>query len=110
MATEADLTWIKVAAIADVPVDDVIRAEVGSRAFALYNVGGAIYASDDCCTHQQARLSDGFVIDDVIECPMHQGRFHIPTGTAKGPPVNVGLKVYPIKVVNGDVLVGIREA
>lgn len=110
MATEADLTWIKVAAAADVPAEDVIRAEIGSRAFALYNLGGTIYASDDCCTHQQARLSEGFVIDDIIECPMHQGRFHIPTGKAKGAPVNVALTTYPVKIVEGDVLVGLRDA
>lgn len=109
MVASGELTWIRVAKFADLPADDVTRAETDGRAFAIYRIGDKVYASDDCCTHQEARLSDGFVIDDVIECPLHQGRFHIPTGQAKGAPVSVALRTYPVRVANGEVLVGISR-
>src|SRR3546814_8090439 len=83
MLNETGLEWHRVASTSDIPEEDVIRVEVGALAIALYRVKGEYYATDDCCTHQEARLSDGFVIGDVIECPLHQGRFHIPTGKAK---------------------------
>ncbi len=47
------------------------------------------------------------VTDDIIECPLHQGRFHIPTGKAKGAPVCGDLKTYPVKVENDNVFIRI---
>jgi 3-phenylpropionate/trans-cinnamate dioxygenase ferredoxin subunit len=34
---------------------------------------------------------------DIIECPKHNGRFNYKTGEAKGAPVCVNLKTFPIK-------------
>ena len=44
-----------------------------------------------------------------IECPLHQGRFHIPTGKAKGAPVCIDLKTYPTRVVDGGVYILISD-
>lgn len=110
MDVQGKLVWHRVATANDVPLEDVIRVEIGGRGVALYNVGGNFYASDDACTHQLARLSDGFVIDDVIECPRHQGRFDIRTGRPLGEPVNRGLVMHPVKVEQGVVYVGLSGA
>lgn len=75
--------------------------ELEGRPIAVYNLRGRFYATDNICTHEHACLSEGFVIDDIIECPRHQGRFHIPTGAAKGAPVHRALKTYPVKI-EGD--------
>ena len=99
--------WHLVATIEDVPEEDVIQVVVGDQFFALYNVNGEFFATDNLCTHQHARLSDGFVIDDIIECPLHQGRFHIPSGKPKGAPVSVALDTYATKVEDGKVYVRI---
>ena len=109
MQNSGEIEWCRLAAVGEIPAEDVVRIELGERAFAVYNVMGEFYASDDCCTHQEARLSDGFVIDDVIECPLHQGRFYIPNGDAIGPPVSKALKVYPVKVADGQIYVGIEK-
>ena len=102
--------WQPAVNAADVEEEDVKGVEVGGREIAVYNLKGRFYATDNVCTHQQACLSDGFVIDDVIECPLHQGQFHIPTGAARGAPVHIGLRTYPVKVVDGVVLVAIEAA
>ena len=52
-----------------------------------------------------ARLAEGFVIDDVIECPMHNGRFHIPTGKPDGPPACEPLRIYPVRMEAGMLLI-----
>ena len=44
---------------------------------------------------------------DIIECPKHNGRFNYKTGAAKGPPVMVDLRTYPIKVEGGTVFIDI---
>ena len=70
---------------------------------------GTFFATDDLCTHEQARLSDGFVIDDIIECPLHQGRFHIPTGEAKGAPVTCSLQTHMVKIEGDNVYIGLSQ-
>jgi len=42
-----------------------------------------------------------------VECPKHNGRFDIRTGAAKGAPVCVNLKTYPVRVEDGKVLINI---
>jgi 3-phenylpropionate/trans-cinnamate dioxygenase ferredoxin subunit len=59
------------------------------------------------CTHEQAHLSDGLVMDDVIECPKHNGRFNYKTGAPLGAPVCVALRTYPTKVEGGRVFIAV---
>ncbi|WP_290870069.1 Rieske 2Fe-2S domain-containing protein, partial [Aquabacterium sp.] len=57
-----------------------------------------VYATDGLCTHEQVHLCDGLVMDHVLECPKHNGRFDIRNGKALGAPVCVNLATYPTKV------------
>jgi nitrite reductase/ring-hydroxylating ferredoxin subunit len=97
--------WTEVAKVEEVPEDGTFRTFLGAEPICLYNMGGTIYATHDTCTHGQASLADGFIDGDKIECPLHQGLFHIPTGKAVGQPVTVDIKVYPVRIANGAVLV-----
>lgn len=99
--TTTDGTWHDVAAIDELEDDDVMRVSANGAALALYNVDGKFYATDDCCTHEEASLSDGYLQDDTIECPRHQAIFHIPTGDVMSPPASVRLRTYPVRV-DGD--------
>ena len=63
------------------------------------------FATDGLCTHEQVHLADGLVMDEIIECPKHNGRFNYKTGEATGAPVCINLKTYPVKVEAGKVLV-----
>jgi 3-phenylpropionate/trans-cinnamate dioxygenase ferredoxin subunit len=46
-------------------------------------------------------------LNSPVECPLHQGRFDIPSGKAKSAPVCVHLKTYPVRVEDGEVLLGL---
>ena len=95
--------WVKVGPLADLGEDEVSRFDLGERTFAIYRAGGQVYATDGLCTHEQIHLCDGLVMDHVIECPMHNGRFDIRNGRALGAPACVDLKTYPAKV-EGDAI------
>ena len=100
--------WIDACAADDIDEEDVIRFDLGGRTFAIYRTDDDRYfASDGFCTHEQAHLSDGLVMGTIIECPKHNGRFDIRTGEAKGAPVCIDLKTYPVKVDGGRVFVRI---
>jgi ethylbenzene dioxygenase ferredoxin subunit len=72
-------------------------------AIAVYNIEGAYYATDDCCTHGLSSLSEGLLDGDIIECSLHFGGFHVPTGKAVLTPCSVDIKTYPVEV-RGDEL------
>ena len=99
--------WHLVCAAEDIDEEDVRRFNHGGRSFAVYNTTSGFYATDGHCTHEKAHLAWGVVIGDIIECPLHQGRFHIPTGKAKSAPVCVDLVCYPVKVEGGQVFIQI---
>src|SRR3546814_19896888 len=40
-------------------------------ALAVYCVDGAIYVTDNTCTHGNAMLSEGYQDGGIIECPFH---------------------------------------
>ena len=46
-------------------------------------------------------------MDNIIECPKHNGRFDYTTGSAKGAPCIINLKTYPTKVEGGKVLINL---
>ena len=97
--------WIEACAADDIDEEDVIRFDHAGRTFAIYRTEDDRYfATDGLCTHEQVHLSGGLLMGTIIECPKHNGRFEIRTGAAKGAPVCVDLKTYPVKVEDGKVL------
>jgi nitrite reductase/ring-hydroxylating ferredoxin subunit len=102
---EAGPVWREVARLGDVPEGDVIQVRVDGVCLALFNIGGQHYATSGVCTHAHALLAEGYVQDDTIECPLHQGLFHIPTGRAMSPPVTKNLETYAVRIENGAILI-----
>ena len=98
-------TWINTVAFDDIDDEDVVRFDHAGKTYAIYRVGDQVYASDGLCTHEKVHLCDGLVMDHVIECPKHNGRFDIRDGRPLGAPVCVALKTWPAKVVDGVVLI-----
>ena len=96
--------WIDVCDANAIDAEDVIRFDHGARTFAIYrSPDDAYFATDGLCTHEQVHLADGLVLDDIIECPKHNGRFNYRTGEATRAPACVNLKTYPVKIEDGKV-------
>lgn len=101
--------WLRIASIADVPLEGALLRRVDDHPVCLYNIDGVIFATDDICTHGNASLADGFIVDgNNIECPLHQGRFHIPTGRAVAAPCIKDIRTYTVKV-DADTILLKRE-
>ena len=100
--------WVDVCAVDDIAEEDVMRFDHGGRTFAIYrSPDGQFYATDGLCTHEKVHLADGLVMDNIIECPKHNGRFDYRTGEAKGAPVCINLRTYPVQVEGGKVLIDV---
>ena len=87
---------VRVCARSDVAPGSVRAFAVGASTLAVYNIDGTFYVTDDECTHAAASLADGMIEGDVIECCMHFGAFHIPTGKVVQPPCEVPLRTYQV--------------
>ncbi|MFM0016547.1 non-heme iron oxygenase ferredoxin subunit [Paraburkholderia sediminicola] len=97
--------WVEAAALGDIEDEDVMRFDHAGHTYAIYRVNGNVYASDGLCTHEHVHLSDGLVMDHVIECPKHNGRFDMRDGRPLCAPVCEKLKTYPAKIEAGRILI-----
>ena len=97
--------WIEVAQVDEIEDSDAKGCRVGGVAVAIFNVAGRFYATSDICTHAHAHLCEGYIDGDIVECPLHQGRFHIPTGKAISAPVTEDVRTFPVRVDGGKVFV-----
>ena len=95
--------WTAVAAETDLFDGAGIGVQVQGRSIALFSIEGQAYATDNYSTHGNALLCDGFIEGHEVECPFHQGRFDVRTGSPTCAPVTEALKTYPIKVEGGQV-------
>lgn len=94
-----------VAKTTEIPEDEAKRVVIGEHAIAIFNLGGEFYATDDTCTHAYASLSEGYVEEGQVECPLHAGIFDIKTGEALEMPVTEDIKTYPVRVEGEDIYV-----
>lgn len=104
---EGIVTWTRAASLADLNPDEPMGLMLEGRAVALYLVGDEVVALDDICPHQSdIRLSEGWIEDGMIVCPMHQSQFDLTTGRCQSPPANEDLSRYPTRIEGDQVLVG----
>lgn len=99
---------IEVAQSEDLVAGEPVKFESSEHglSIALYRSDdGGVFATDDLCTHGQASLAEGWLEEDMIECPVHQGRFCIKTGKAQGFPVTEDIKTYPAEEADGAVYI-----
>jgi nitrite reductase/ring-hydroxylating ferredoxin subunit len=96
-------TWQDVGATEEFQDDEPRAVTVAGEPVAVVRTGGAFFAVHDICTHEVARLSEGFVEDGCIECPLHQGLFDLRTGAARKAPCVTPVRVYGTRVQAGRV-------
>ncbi|NYT51953.1 non-heme iron oxygenase ferredoxin subunit [Parapusillimonas granuli] len=98
--------WKRVASVQDISADTgTLRVLVDGEAVCIYDVDGAICATQDKCPHGNASLAEGYLEDGKIECPLHQGVFDIRSGRPLCPPVTTPIQTYEVKVEDGAVLI-----
>src|SRR6201997_1079850 len=100
---DAEASVVRVCSRSEVAPGTVKAFVVGGTTLAVYNLDGSFYATDDECTHAAASLADGMIDGDVIECCMHMGSFHIPTGKVVEPPCEVPLRTYQVVLRDEEV-------
>ena len=96
--------WIDAGAADALGREDVMRFDHDGKTFAIYRTADDRYhATDGFCTHAKVHLAGGFVMENTIECPKHNGRFDFKTGRALGAPACVNLLTHKVKIESGRI-------
>jgi nitrite reductase/ring-hydroxylating ferredoxin subunit len=104
-AAERACDRVFVCRFSEVPLGGAIRVEIGELVLAVFNLGGAIFVTDDACTHGPGSLSEGYIEEDIVECNFHHGAFNIRSGEPVSPPCMVPIQTYAVTVSEGSVFI-----
>lgn len=64
---------------------------------------GSFWALDNICSHAYAELSDGWLEDGSVECPVHSSQFCLRTGRPSGPPATRPVRTHRVELRDGEV-------
>jgi 3-phenylpropionate/trans-cinnamate dioxygenase ferredoxin subunit len=105
-------TAVRLCAVDDVKPGTAQRFDVGQHRIALVRIGDDFYAVGDRCSHADFSLAEGEVWTDEceIECWKHGSTFSLVTGQPQSLPAVKPIPVYKVSIVDGDVLVELRES
>jgi len=98
--------FVAAATLAEVPPGTATTVSVNGNDVALFNVNGTVYALRDGCAHAGASLGSGEFSGKVVRCRAHGWKYDVTTGFANGID-GFGVPTYPVKVVDGRILVAV---
>ncbi|ABE57494.1 MULTISPECIES: non-heme iron oxygenase ferredoxin subunit [Chromohalobacter] len=103
------MKWTTVCKRDQVQEDFPFSAKVDDKEVGIYLLDGEYFALEDVCPHAYALLSQGFVEDGMVECPLHEAAFDIRTGKCLREPGERDLDVYPVRIVDDHVQLNMNE-
>jgi 3-phenylpropionate/trans-cinnamate dioxygenase ferredoxin subunit len=103
-------SWHRVATTTDVPPGRMRSFAVAGRELLVCNTRDGWFATDNTCTHADARMNEGRLRGCRVTCPMHGASFDVRSGKVLGGPAARPLRSYAIRVVDDTIEVGLPEA
>lgn len=101
------LEYVTVAAVDDLPPGQRLFVDVDGEPIVVFNLAGKYFAIRDACSHDDGPVGEGEVDGLEIECPRHGARFSLESGRALTQPAVVDIPAYPVRVVEGEIQVGL---
>lgn len=99
------MAWMRACDLEDVPPDGAIPVDIKQKRMMVVRCGDSVYAADRTCSHADADLSNGFVSEQGVRCPLHLSVFEMPSGNPLNPPAHEPITTYNVKIERGAVLV-----
>ena len=95
--------------LSDIPINDMRCVSIADRNVLVAHTVDGVFATDEMCTHEDARLCDGNLSGTVVKCPLHGSRFELTTGKVLDDPADTDLVTYPVTVVDNDIYIAIDK-
>ncbi|AHK18522.1 non-heme iron oxygenase ferredoxin subunit [Yersinia similis] len=97
------MSWMRVCEVSLVKEDFPFSAKVEGKAIGIYLIEGEYHAMEDICPHAYALLSQGFIEDGKVECPLHEAVFDIRTGQCLRGPGGRDIHKYPVRAIDNQI-------
>ena len=101
-------SFVEVACVKQLPPGNGMVVRIDGKDIAIFNVDGTIYAMDDSCLHQGLSLGTSKLEGKVVTCRGHGWKYDVTTGSIVASP-GFGVAAYPVKVVDGKIMVATDE-
>ncbi len=102
-------TFYRVASVGEIPSGERIFFDLDAQPVVLFNIAGQLYAIGDVCSHDDGPVGDGDLDGYVVKCPRHGATFDVRSGKALSLPAVIDIPAYPIRVVDGQIEIGIPD-
>ena len=99
-------SFVEVARVEQLPPGNGKVVRIGDTDVAIFNVGGTVYAINDSCRHQGLSLGTSKLKGKIVTCRGHGWKYDVTTGSTLASP-GFGVACYPVKVVDGKILVAV---
>ena len=96
--------WCVAAALSDIPENGLHDVAIGRTMVLLVRRNDRVMAFQGLCPHQFARLADGLLLADDLQCPRHLARFRLSDGICTNGWQLPPLERYPVRVKEGAIL------
>jgi 3-phenylpropionate/trans-cinnamate dioxygenase ferredoxin subunit len=99
--------FVSIAAVEELGNGERLFVEIDDQPLVVFNIAGQLFAIGDLCSHDNGPLGDGDLDGLEVICPRHGARFDVRTGKATALPAVVDIPAYPVRLLNGQIEVGI---
>jgi nitrite reductase/ring-hydroxylating ferredoxin subunit/uncharacterized membrane protein len=83
----------------------MLLAKIGDERVVIGRCTDGLFAFSDHCTHRGGPLSDGALVDCMVQCPWHGSQFDIKTGRVVSGPAEEKITCYEVEIRSGEVYV-----
>ncbi len=104
------LEYIAVGTVEELPEGERLIVEIDGQPIVILHINGQYYAIADVCSHDDGPVGGGAIEGYEIICPRHGARFDIRTGKVLALPAFVDIPAYPVRVVDGQIEIGLPPA
>jgi 3-phenylpropionate/trans-cinnamate dioxygenase ferredoxin component len=99
--------FVSLASVDELPNGERMFVEIDEFSLVVFNIGGELYAIADLCSHDNGPLGDGALEGYEIRCPRHGASFDVRSGQVQSLPATEDIPAYPVRVVDGEIQVGL---
>ena len=104
---QTKLEYINVGSIEELDDRGRLFIEIDNLPMVILRVGEQFYAIGDVCSHDDGPVGEGEIEGYEIICPRHGARFDVRNGKVLALPAFVDIPSYPVRVIDGQIEIGL---
>ena len=105
----SDIEYVEVGQSGEIANGGRLFVEIDEFNIVVFNIAEKLFAIGDICSHDDGPVGDGELQDHEVICPRHGAHFDVRNGKALTLPAVVDIPAYPVRIIDGQIEVGLPE-